>query len=127
MADHVVVKEKDWREDVQLPDKSKDHSSAFLEMLGEFESMMEGHMARISVEKHRMNLLNNDVGTGSRLPCRAETTTGKFATAEVGLTIIEMVNKKMSTKLAAPTVFVSGREALFVSALTIGTILPNNL
>lgn len=58
--DEAIFK-NDWREDVQLHSNSKDHLTAFLDALENFERMRNRYLGNISVAKHRIDLLNDNI------------------------------------------------------------------
>lgn len=104
MDNHEVVKEKDeailkkdWKVDVPLRAKFKDHQPAFLEILKEYESMWDKHRGRIIVAKHRINLRNDHVSRSFR-PIQARPSAGKLAAAENGRMICEKVIGPATTK-----------------------------
>lgn len=45
-----------WNEEIQLSDKYSNYRGKFLTFLSKFQSMLDGHLCRITVSKHRIEL-----------------------------------------------------------------------
>lgn len=68
LAKHEAVKKKSEatlikisREDTLVPTKFKNHRTASLEILKDFESRWDGHLGCVKVALHQSDLLNKDV------------------------------------------------------------------
>lgn len=68
MKEHENVKErdeetlkKDWCKEEQLPPNFEQLSSAYLEMLTEFESIWDGRLGRINASRHQDDSTNDQV------------------------------------------------------------------
>lgn len=110
---------KNWKEDVQMPDKFKDHPLAFFIMLEELESIWDGSFGRINVSKHGFNERNNTVRPVHSSPYWGRTTTRRLAGVETCSMIIVKVINPTTIKTAALVLLIRRRITLLSFAPSI--------
>lgn len=94
VSEHETVKENDeitvkkyFHENMLLPTKFEQHCQAFLEMITKFKSMSEGHLRRINVSKHRIDLCQKEVRPVHSAPYQAgPTVSHRISDYQIGCT-----------------------------------------
>lgn len=79
-------------------------------MLKEFESKWDGHLERINVAKHRIDLLIEDVRPAHSAPYRAGPAARKFAREEIGRMITKKVIEQATTEHVATIVVLTEKN-----------------
>lgn len=101
--------EADWRKEVNLSDNYSQYQQVFIQMLQAFSNMWDGHLGRISVAKHRIDLTPGASPIHSA-PYRARTKVPKFHQIEIAGMLEQEVIELARIEWAASTVFAQEKD-----------------
>lgn len=97
--------EQDCRNKVKAAEGNVDYKNKFVEMISDFASMTDGHLGRIKLGKHRVELSQPKTKLIHSAPYRTCAKAGKFEKNEIGIMLSEGAIEQGQTEWSAKTMF----------------------
>lgn len=101
----------DWRKKVNLSNNYSQYRQEFIQMLEPFSKMWDGHLGRISVAKHRIDLMSGSTPVHSA-PYRAGPKVREFQRTKINRMFEQEVLESVTTEWAAPIVFAPKKDGI---------------
>lgn len=108
---------QDWRDEVGISKLYSAYCDECMNMSAAFQSMRDGHLGRISVVKHRVELLDDNTQTGLSKPYCAGPKLRIFENVEIEKILKDNTIESVQTKEAALLVFATKKNGFYAFAL----------